>query len=61
MHESAESGISPLMVIPRTTQQIEGDINREEAESESQGTRTQLDALQTKKQIQGFHQETGRS
>ena len=31
MYESAESGISPLMVIPRTTQEIEEDIRREEA------------------------------
>ena len=29
MYESAESGISPLMVIPRTTQEIEEDIRRE--------------------------------
>ena len=27
-YESAESGISPLMVIPRTTQEIEEDIRR---------------------------------
>ena len=32
---------------------------REEAEAESQGTRTQEDALQMKNQIQGAHQETG--
>ena len=49
MYESAESGISPLMVIPRTAKQIEEDIRREEAESESQGTRTQAEALQMKK------------
>ena len=46
MYESAEIGISPLMVIPRTTQEIEEDIRREEAEDESQGTRTQAEALQ---------------
>ena len=31
MYESPESGILPLMVIPRTTQDIEEDILREEA------------------------------
>ena len=31
------------------TQEIEEDIRREEAEAESQGTRTQAEALQTKK------------
>ena len=31
MYESAESGISPLMVIPRTTQEIEEEICWEEA------------------------------
>ena len=50
MYESAESGISPLMVIPITTQEIEGYIRRKESESESQGTRTQLEATQMKKQ-----------
>ena len=49
MYESAESGISPLMVIPRTTQEIEEDIRREEAEAESKGTRTQAESLQMKK------------
>ena len=49
MYESADSGVSPLMVIPRTTQEIEEDIRREEAEAEPQGTRTQAEALQTKK------------
>ena len=49
MNESADSGISPLMVIPRTTQEIEEDIRREEAEAESQGTRNQAEALQIKK------------
>ena len=49
MYESAESGISPLMVIPRTTQEIEEEIRRQEAESECQGTRTQAEALQMKK------------
>ena len=33
MYESAESGISPLMVIPRTTQETEEYIKREEAEA----------------------------
>ena len=41
MYESAESGISPLIVIPRTTQKIEEDVRREDAEDESQGTRIQ--------------------
>ena len=49
MYESAESGIFPLMVIPRTTQKTEEDIRREEAEAESQVTRTQVEALQMKK------------
>ena len=49
MYESAESGISPLMLIPRTTQEIEEEIRREEAEAGSQGTRTQAEALQMKK------------
>ena len=35
MYESAESGISPLMMIPRTTQKIEEDIWKEEAAAES--------------------------
>ena len=34
MYESAESGILPLLVIQRTTQEIEEEIRREEAESE---------------------------
>ena len=50
MHESAESGISPLMVIPRTTQEIEEEIRGEDVEAESQGTRTQAEALQMKKE-----------
>ena len=33
------------MVIPRMTQEIEEEIRREEAEAESQGTRTQAEAL----------------
>ena len=41
MYDSAESGISPLIVIPRTTKEIEEEIRREEAEAESQGTGTQ--------------------
>ena len=61
MYESAESGISSLMVIPITTQEIEEDIRREEAEAESKGTRTQAESIQMKKQIQGAHQETGRN
>ena len=59
MYESAESGISPLMVIPRTTQEIEEKIRREEAEYESQGIITQTEALHMEKQIQCAHQETG--
>ena len=51
MYESAESGISPLVVIPRTTQDIGEVIRREEAEAESQGTRSQAEALQMKNQI----------
>ena len=49
IYESAESGISPLMVIPRTTQEIEEDIRRKEAADESQGTRTKAEAIQMKK------------
>ena len=59
MYESAENRISPLMVIPRTTQEIEEEIRREEAEAESQGTRNQAEALRMKNQIQGAHQEIG--
>ena len=50
MYESVESGISPFVVIPRTTQRIGEEISREEAEAESQGTRTQAEAPQTKKE-----------
>ena len=49
IYERVESGISPLMVIPRTTQEIEEELRREEAAAESQGTRTQSEALQMKK------------
>ena len=49
MYEIEESGILPLMVIPRTTQETEEEIRKEEAESESQGKRTQAEALQMKK------------
>ena len=45
MYERVECGISPLMVIPRTTQEIEKDIRQEEAAAESQGKRTQAEAL----------------
>ena len=48
MYESAESGISPLMLIPRTTQELEEEIWKEEATAEYQGTRTQLGPLQMK-------------
>ena len=40
IYEIAESGFSTLRVIPRTTQEIEEDIRKEEAAAESQGTRT---------------------
>ena len=49
MYESAENGISLLMVIPRTTQEIEEDIRMKEEAAESQGTRTKAEALHTKK------------
>jgi len=49
VYESAESGISPLMVLPRTTHEIEEEIRREEAADESQGTRTHAEALRLKK------------
>ena len=49
MYESAESGISPLMVIPRSTQLIEEEIRREEAAAESEGKRTQAEELRIKK------------
>ena len=49
LYERAESGISPLMVIPRTTQEIEEDIRREEAEAKSQGTTTPAESIQMKK------------
>ena len=59
IYESAESGISPLIVVPITTQKIEEGVRQEEAAAESQGTRTQSEALEIKNQIQGAHQETG--
>ena len=34
MYESEKSGISTLLVIPRTTQEIEEEIRREESEYE---------------------------
>ena len=49
MYKSEESGISPLMVIPRTTQEIAEEIRREEVAAESQETRTQAKALKMKK------------
>ena len=49
MYESTESGISQLMVTPRTTQETEEDIRQEEVEAESQVTRTQSEALHMKK------------
>ena len=49
VYESAESGISPLMVTPRTKQETEEEIRREEAAAEYQKTKTQAEALQTKK------------
>ena len=49
MHQSAESGIPTLMVIPRTTQETEEEIRREEAADEFKGARTQAEALKTKK------------
>ena len=35
IYGSSESGISPFMAIPRTTQEIEEEIRREEVEAES--------------------------
>ena len=61
MYESAESGVSPLMVIPITTQEIEEEIRVEEAEAESQGKITQSEALQMKKADPRRHQEIGTS
>ena len=49
MYERSENGISPLIVIPITTQDIEENIRREEVEAGSQGTRTQAEALQMEK------------
>ena len=49
MYESTESRSSPLMVIPRTKQEIEEYIRMEEAEDISQRTRTQAGELQMKK------------
>ena len=61
VYESAESGISPLMVLPRTTHEIEEEIRREEAADESQGTRTHAEALRLKKTTPDSHQEIGMS
>ena len=58
MYESAESCISPLMMIPSNAQEIEEEIWQEEAAAEYQGTRTQLGPLHIKNQIQGTPQET---
>ena len=49
MYESAESGISPLMVIPITTQEIEEEIMREEAVDKSKGTRNKTETMNMKK------------
>ena len=49
INEGAEIDISPLMVIPRTTREIEESIWREEAAAESQGTRTQSESPKMKK------------
>ena len=48
MYESVKNGFSPFMVIPRTKQEIEEETRQEEAAAESQGTRTQAEALHTK-------------
>ena len=48
MYESVESGISPLIVIPRTTQEIEEEFLREEAAEKYQCTQTQSEAFQIK-------------
>ena len=56
MKKSSESGISPLVVIPRTTQDIEEEIRREEASEKSQRTRTKYEASQLEKLIQGSPQ-----
>ena len=49
MYESVESGISPLMVIPRTIQATKEDICLEEAAAKFQGIRSQYEALKMKK------------
>ena len=49
LYESEKSGISPLMVIPITTQGIEEDIRQEEVTDQYKGKRTQAEALQMKK------------
>ena len=59
IYKSTESGISPLIVIPRTTPDIEEYIWWEEVVVESQCTRNQSVALQMKNQIQYAPQETG--
>ena len=45
MYDSAEIRISPLMVIPRTTQDIDKDIRQEEADDESKDTRTKFESF----------------
>ena len=49
MYESAESGISPLMVIPRTKQEIKVNIWQEEADAKYWGKQTQSEALHMNK------------
>ena len=61
MYDRAESGIFKIYGDPKDYQDIEEYIWREEATDESQGTRTELEALQMKNQIQGALQESGMS
>ena len=49
------------MVNPRTTQEIEEQIQQKELEAKSQETSTEAEALQMENQIQGTHQDNGMS
>ena len=61
IYDSVESGISLLMVIPRTTQEIEEEIRRKRQKLNHRGQEHKRRYSRRKKQIQGAHQEIGTS
>ena len=60
MYESAEGGISPLMVIPRNTQETKEEIQREEAAADLKEQGLKRNCI-WKNKIQGARQETDMS